>query len=654
MQTLGIDIETYSSTDLTKSGVYKYVEAKDFEILLFAYSVDEGPVQIVDLAQGEHLPETILIALTSPYVLKTAHNANFERVCIRKHFKTHLPIDQWECTMAKSTMLGLPLSLDAVGKILKLQAQKDAAGKQLIKYFSLPCKPTKVNGQRTRNLPQHNPEKWEQFKAYCVKDVEVEQAVRGKIAFFEATKTEKVLWQIDQKINDAGILVDPRLVHNAIKLDYLHQQELTEEAKRITGLNNPNSVAQLKSWLLDNGINAPSLNKASIAESIDDIEDPSVRRLLELRQEMSKTSVKKYLAMTKAVCPDNRIRGLLQYYGANRTGRWAGRLVQVQNLPKNTEELFGNKMVDLDLARTLVLDADHDALKFLFDSVPDTLSQLIRTAFVASPGHRFIVADFSAIEARVIAWLAGEKWRLDVFNTHGKIYEASAAQMFKVPIETITKGSPLRQKGKVAELALGYQGGPNALLKMGALKMGLVEEELPKLVAMWRQANRKITAYWETVEDAAINAMTDGSTSISHDIRFIKEKGILFIELPSKRRLSYLRPQLRPNKFGGQSLFYEGMDQTTKQWGLQQTYGGKLVENIVQAVARDVLADAMLRLHRIGYKIVMHVHDEIVSEMPEGKGSTQEVDRIMGTPIPWAKGLPLKAESYETLYYKKD
>jgi DNA polymerase bacteriophage-type len=652
MQTLGIDIETYSSVDLSKSGVYRYVEAPDFEILMFAYSVDEGPVKIVDLAKGEQLPEKILIALTSPYVLKTAHNANFERVCIRKHFKTDLPIDQWQCTMAKSTMLGLPLSLDAVGKILKLQAQKDAAGKALIKYFCVPCKPTKVNGGRTRNLPEHNPEKWEQFKAYCVRDVEVEQAIRSKISFFEATRTEKTLWHIDQTINDTGILVDPELVHNAIRLDHLHQQELTLEAKRITGLDNPNSVTQLKSWLLENGIDAPSLNKATIAESIDDVTDPTVRRVLELRQEMSKTSVKKYLAMTKAVCPDNRVRGLLQYYGANRTGRWAGRLVQVQNLPRN-------EMQDLDIARQLVRSGDLDSLEILFDSVPDTLSQLIRTAFVASPGHRFIVADFSAIEARVIAWLAGEKWRLDVFNTHGKIYEASASQMFKVPLESVTKGSDLRQKGKMSELALGYQGGPAAITLIEISnktpkEKRIPEEELPRLVAMWRQANKKIVSYWSTVEDAAINAMTDGPTSINHGIRFIKEKGILFIELPSKRRLSYLRPQLRPNKFGGLSLFYEGMDQTTKQWGLQQTYGGKLVENIVQAIARDVLADAMLRLHRIGYKIVMHVHDEVVSEMPEGKGSKQEVDKIMGTPIPWAKGLPLKAESYETFYYKKD
>jgi DNA polymerase bacteriophage-type len=678
MQTLGIDIETYSSVDLSKSGVYRYVEAPDFEILMFAYSFNDEEVKIIDLAEGERLPSHILHALTNPHVLKTAHNANFERTAISKFFKTNLPIDQWECTMAKSTMLGLPLSLDAVGKILKLQAQKDAAGKALIKYFCVPCKPTKVNGGRTRNLPQHNPEKWEQFKAYCVRDVEVEQAIRSKISFFEATRTEKTLWHIDQTINDTGILVDPELVRNAIQLDRLHQQKLTSEAVHITGLDNPNSVAQLKGWLLDQDVDAPSLNKESIAASIEGIDNEVVKRVLELRQEMSRTSVKKYLAMTKAVCSDSRVRGLLQYYGANRTGRWAGRLVQVQNLPRN-------EMQDLDIARQLVRKGDIESLEILFDSVPETLSQLIRTAFVASPGHRFIIADFSAIEARVIAWLAGERWRLDVFNSHGKIYEASASQMFKVPIAQITKGSPLRQKGKIAELALGYQGGPNALLKMGALKMGVCDEavreakqvfdydrritgfdawedykshaeqkELAKLVAMWRQANRKITAYWDTVGDAAINAITDGPTSIAHGIKFIKEKGILFIELPSKRRLSYLRPQLRPNKFGGLSLYYEGMDQMTKQWGLQQTYGGKLVENIVQAVARDVLADAMLRLNTAGYKIVMHVHDEVVMEMAEDKGSTKEVDQIMGTPIPWAKGLPLKAESYETLYYKKD
>jgi DNA polymerase len=393
--------------------------------------------------------------------------------------------------------------------------------------------------------------------------------------------------------------------------------------------------------LLEHGINAPSLNKASIAESIEDIKDPTVKRVLELRQEMSKTSVKKYLAMTKAICPDNRIRGLLQYYGANRTGRWAGRLVQVQNLPRN-------EMQDLDIARKLVRSGDLDSLEILFDSVPDTLSQLVRTAFVALPGHRYIIADFAAIEARVIAWLAGEKWRLDVFATHGKIYEASASQMFKVPIEKVTKGSDLRQKGKMAELALGYQGGPAAITRIEISnktpkEKRIPEEELPKLVAMWRQANRKIVQYWETVEDAALNAMTDGRTSISHGVSFIKEKGILFIELPSKRRLSYLRPQLRRNKFGGMSLYYEGLDQTTKQWGIQQTYGGKLVENIVQAIARDVLADAMLRLHDKGYKIVMHVHDEIVMEMPEGKGSTKEVDKVMGETIPWAKGLPLQS-----------
>jgi DNA polymerase len=647
MQTLAIDIETFSSTDLTKSGVYRYTEAEDFEILLFAYAVDDGPAQIVDLVQGEHLPEKILLALTSPYVLKTAHNANFERTCIRKHFKTDLPVEQWDCTMAKSTMLGLPLALDAVAKILKLEQQKESNGKALIRYFSIPCKPTKVNGGRTRNLPQHDTEKWQQFKNYCLQDVVVEQAIREKISFFTPPKTEKYLWQLDQTINDTGVMVDPQFIKNAIDLDTTHKDKLTKEAVKITGLDNPNSVAQLKQWLLVEGVSAPSLNKASIAEYIPHLNEGAVKRVLELRQEMSKTSVKKYAAMAKGRCSDNRVRGLLQYYGANRTGRWAGRLVQVQNLPRN-------EMQGLDMARQLVKCGDLELLDLLFESVPDALSQLVRTAFVAPVGHRFIVADFSAIEARVIAWLAGERWRLDVFNTHGKIYEASAAHMFKVPLESVTKASPLRQKGKVAELALGYQGGPNALITMGALKMGLKEEELPKLVAMWRQANRAITRYWDTVGDAAIECVQEGKpVMIGHGIKFLVDRGILFIELPSKRRLSYLRPHLRPNKFGGQSLYYAGMNQTTKQWGLQQTYGGKLVENIVQAIARDCLADAMIRLDAAHYKIALHVHDEVVMEMPDGIGSLDEALKIMGAPIPWAKGLPLIADGFETTYYKK-
>lgn len=649
MRTLGIDIETFSSVDLKKSGVYPYVESPDFEILLFAYAFDYDPVQIIDLAQGEQLPDEIAEALQDPKVLKTAHNANFERTAIRKFFKMILPVNQWECTMTTASMLGLPLSLDAAAKALKLSHQKDTAGKNLIRYFSVPCKPTKTNGQRTRNLPQHDLEKWNQYKGYCVQDVVVEREIRRKVSFFNVPATEKKLWQLDQTINDRGILVDPEFVKNAIALDYQHNQDLTKEAIEITSLDNPNSVAQLKKWLEDaTGEQVTSLNKKEIPKLLESTACETTKRVLQLRQEMSKTSIKKYAAMQNARCSDSRIRGLLQYYGANRTGRWAGRLVQVQNLRKND-------LPDLDTARELVKGLSLDWLQLLYGSVPDVLSQLIRTAFVAKKGHRFIVADFSAIEARVIAWLAGEKWRLDVFNTHGKIYEASAAQMFKVPIESITKGSDLRQKGKVAELALGYQGGPNALITMGALDMGIAMDDLEDIVHRWRAANPAIKRYWYTIGNAAIECVESGEpVNCSHGIRFLMEKGVLFIELPSKRRLAYMRPKVIDKGDGFKQLFYQGMDQTTKRWGYQTTYGGKLVENIVQAAARDCLANAMLRVDQAGYKIVMHVHDEIVCEMPYGKGSVEEINSIMGADILWAKGLPLTADSYETEYYKKD
>lgn len=652
MKYLEIDIETFSSADLKKAGMYAYTEAPDFEILLFAYAVDFGEVHVVDLAQGESLPEKILIALTSPYVLKIAHNAAFERTAIRKHYKTALPVEQWLCTMAYAAQLGLPLSLDAAAKALKLPAEKDASGKALIKYFTMPCKPTKANGGRTRNLPEHAPEKWQQFKDYNRQDVIVERGILEKIRFFEIPEMEKRLWCLDQKINDAGVMVDQQFVKNAIRIDLTHKEILTKEAVALTGLDNPNSVAQLKNWFIGNcNYEINSFNKEAIPEVMDAVKDMEVpKRVLELRQEMSKTSIKKYAAMASAVCRDGRIRGLLQYYGANRTGRWAGRLVQVQNLKRIDDDFTSS----IDLARNLVREGDLDMLELLFESVPDVLSQLIRTAFVAPEGSRFIVVDFSAIEARVIAWLAGEKWRLDVFSTHGKIYEASAAQMFRIPIEDVTKGSEYRQKGKIAELALGYGGGPGALIQMGALRKGLTEDELPKLVAMWRNANRKIVNYWYEVENAAYAAVNDRTTTtIRHGIKFFMEKGVLFIQLPSGRRLSYLRPQIRDNRFGGESIVYEGMNQTTKQWGRQETYGGKLVENLCQAIARDCLADAMLRLDAAGYKIVMHVHDEIVMETPEGKGSLKEVEQIMGTPIPWAKGLPLAADGFESEYYKK-
>lgn len=648
MQELGIDIETYSSNDLIKSGVYKYVEASDFEVLLFAYKIDNDDVHLIDIASGDDLPDQILNALTDKTVLKTAYNANFERTCISKFFGLYLDPRHWECSMAKASMLGLPLSLDAAAKALKLQQTKDAAGKALIKYFSIPCKPTKANGSRTRNHPIHDLEKWEKFRYYCIQDVNVEQAIRDKIAFYAIPVNEKKLWWLDQKINDKGVLLDPVFIRNALNIDSNNTEKLTTEAIKLTGLENPNSAAQLKEWISDaTGEEVNKLTKESVHELLKQADSEIVKHVLQIRQEMAKTSVKKYESMRNIICKDDRVRGLLQYYGANRTGRWAGRLVQVQNLPQN-------HLLDLDLARELVRDNDPEMLELLFGNIPDTLSQLIRTSFVAPSGSRFIVADFSAIEARVIAWLAGERWRLDVFNTHGKIYEASAAHMFKVPIEQITKGSTLRQKGKVAELALGYQGGPNALITMGALKMGIAEEELPKLVAMWRHSNKAIVQLWNTVEEAAIGAVHGDPSTIKYGIRFFTDKNIFFIMLPSGRVLSYLRPRLKPNKFGGESLCYEGMNQTTKQWGFQDTYGGKLVENIVQAVARDCLADAMLRLDEAGYNLVMHVHDEVVMEMPYDKGSIEEVNKIMGQTILWAKGLPLKAESYETEFYKKD
>lgn len=649
MRTLSIDIETYSGTDLKEVGVYKYVEASDFAILLFAYAFDGEPVRLVDLASGEQLPAEVEDALTDEDILKTAFNANFERTCIAKHFNITLPPEQWECTMVKASMLGLPLSLEVVARVLKLEQEKMSSGKALIRFFSLPCKPTKANGQRTRNLPEHDAAKWSEFGQYCVQDVVVEREIRKKISFFSMPAQEEKLWQLDQQINDTGVLLDPVLIKNAIRIDSLYRVRLTEEAIELTGLDNPNSAAQLKTWIgAETGTTVEKLTKEEVPVLLENTDCQIVKRVLNIRQEMSKTSVKKYEAMSAAICTDNRVRGLLQFYGANRTGRWAGRLVQVQNLPRIS-------LKDLDLARVTVKSNDSDMLEMLFGNVPDTLSQLIRTAFIAPDGHRFIVSDFSAIEARVIAWLAGERWRLEVFKTHGKIYEASASQMFKIPIDQIKKGSDLRQKGKVSELALGYQGGPNALIKMGALTMGLTEEELPKLVAMWRNANKAIVNFWETTENAAIRAVEEGVPMvIQHGIRFHVEKGILFITLPSGRRLAYLRPRLVPSKFGGFSLAYEGMNQTTKQWCKQDTYGGKLVENIVQAVARDCLAHAMLAVNKAEYKIIMHVHDEVVLEVPAGFGSVAEVNSIMSQPIPWAKGLPLAAESFETNYYKKD
>lgn len=594
MTALSIDLETYSDLDINKVGVYKYVESPAFEILLFAYAFDNEGVTLIDFTKGEVLPQDVLRALTDMSILKTAFNANFEMTCIEKHFNIQCLPQQWECTMVKALTLGLPTSLAMVSNALKFKEDKRKMkeGKDLIRYFCGPCKPTKTNGIRTRNLPEHAPEKWETFVAYCKQDVVVEREIRQKLSRYETTKREKQLWDLDQKINDRGVEVDTVLVEAAIELDQEYTNSLKREAKELTGLKNPNSVAQLKKWISGKvGFEVNSLNKDSIPELKEKTNNPDVIRLLELRQKMSKTSVKKYKAIKVSKGSDNRVRGLLQFYGANRTGRWAGRLVQVQNLPRN-------KIKDLDLARELVRDRELDILDFAYGNVPDILSQLIRTAFIPKDGCRFIVSDFSAIEARVIAWLAKESWRIDVFNTHGKIYEASASQMFSVPVDSITKDDPLRQKGKIAELALGYGGSVGALTSMGALEQGLEEDELQPLVTTWRQANPNITKFWWDCDKAAKKAIKERTTvSMQFGIKFIYDPGVLFIQLPSGRKLAYIRPKIEPHQtFSGDKITYEGMNQTTKKWERINTYGPKIVENIVQAVARDCLREAMFNV----------------------------------------------------------
>lgn len=957
MRTLGIDIETYSSVDLIKAGVYAYTSAPDFEILLFAYAFDDESIQIVDLARGEKLTAELLATLTDDSIIKTAYNANFERTCLSTYLKKPLLSNAWRCTAVQSAMLGLPLHLAGVAKVLKLDEQKMGEGKALIRYFSIPCKPTKVNSGRTRNLPSHAPDKWTTFKDYCKRDVEVEQAIRKKLEKYPISDNEHALWVLDQQINDRGILVDTQLVHNAIQCDKRYRTGIFEEAKELTGLDNPNSVAQLKEWLLGNGVEVESLSKKAVSE-MESNTDGEIQRLLQLRQEMAKTSIKKYNAIRRAICPDNHVRGLLQFYGANRTGRWAGRLIQIHNLPQN-------HLPDLELARDIVKDGDFDFLELMFESVPGVLSELIRTAFIAPKGHRLIVADFSAIEARVIAWLAGEKWVTDTFKGHGKIYEMTASRMFDVPFESIVKGNPeyeMRAKGKVATLACiaegqlvltdqglvpiervtlshkvwdgvafvkhdgvlykgerevisyagliatkdhlvwiegqskpvrfdyaaasgahlvpsgngrqaiwvgedyqsgktldkdleqlsnvnpmcklqgntvddhcqfnkgtiqrvskmfatkeapalarpkvncgkttlhqpkrcrlrklrsarhtvqfpqcirgrtvdhrkfrfarqksgvrqnrqqwslrgrefalgnsceefgqsshnrfvglepsrmalckkcnykktfkgheqrtdycgsnrsrrnetqepaahsskvrvydllnvgkhnrftvsnclvhncGYQGGVNALVAMGAIDMGLKEEELDGLVKAWRRANSNIVKYWYAVEDAAKKAVAKRQPSVVGKVKFHVESGILFITLPSGRKLSYIKPKMEINKFGREAISYEGIGEN-KQWCRMGTYGGRLVENIVQAIARDCLAVAMLRIDKAGYKIAMHVHDEVVITAPVGKGSLEDVCGIMGQPISWADGLPLRAAGFEAEFYKKD
>lgn len=657
MKHLSIDIETYSSVDIKKSGMYKYALSDDFQILLFAYSIDFGEVKIIDLAKGEILPEVIIQALDDKNIIKHAYNAPFEWWCLNQAgYKTS--IEQWRDTMFHGLYCGYTAGLGATGTAIGLpqDKKKDTTGKALIKLFCVPCKPTKKNGGRLRNLPHHEPEKWELFKNYCIQDVVTETEIYKRLSNFPVPQEEQDLWVLDQKINAYGVKIDTELVRGALNINNVITAELTEEAVQITKLDNPNSAAQLGKWLKEKtGQDIENLQKGTVSELIGSLEDKEAVRVLEIRQELAKTSIKKYVAMEEAICPDGRIRGLLQFYGANRTGRWAGRLVQVQNLPRNYLET-------LDYAREIVKSQDANFLKLVYGNVSDTLSQLIRTAFVPSEGHKFVVADFSAIEARVIAWLAGEQWRQEVFATHGKIYEASASQMFGVPIELIKKGNPeyaLRQKGKVAELALGYGGSSGALIAMGALDMGLEEKELPDVVRRWRNANKRITDLWYGIENAVIKLMETGETQglkgiiFSREIDLIYGQDFLTIKLPSGRKLFYPKPHLKENRFGSNALHYFGVNQTTKKWEVQETYGGKLVENIVQAISRDCLAVTLKRLESEGLQTVMHIHDEAVIDA-DLNVDLDKVCELMGQPIEWAPGLLLKAAGFESSYYMKD
>lgn len=663
MRHLSIDIETFSSVDIKKSGMYKYVQSPDFQVLLFAYSVDFGPVHCLDLAQGETIPSDIRALLFSPDVLKHAYNAAFEWYCLSKHFglgsSTGLRpgawLHEWRCTMMHGLYCGYTAGLGPTGEALGIPQDKRklGVGGSLIRTFCVPTKPSKKNGMRTRTLPHHEPEKWELFKQYCAGDVVAEMEILQRLSVFPVPDQEQQLWELDQRINAKGLACDMQLVEGALAVDEQVSGELREEAIRLTGLDNPKSVQQLSKWLTEEiGEEVDNLRKETVSGLIDGLDDGKAKRVLEIRQELSKTSTKKYQAMQNAACADGRIRGLLQFYGANRTGRWAGRLVQIQNLPRNY-------LSTLEFARQLVIDRKIDMLKLMYGNVPDTLSQLIRTAFMAPDGKVLLVADYSAIEARVIAWLAGEQWRLDVFNTHGKIYEASASAMFGVPLEAIGKGSDLRQKGKVAELALGYQGSKGALISMGALDMGLTEEELPEIVMRWRNANRRIVDLWFSLEAAALQVMETGQMVGVKGLIFAREshhstqQDFFTIQLPSGRKLYYAKPFLKENDFGKPALHYWGMDQVKKKWTVLSTYGGKLTENVVQAIARDCLAVSLTKVDQAGYKTVLHVHDELGIEAD----SPYELDRvleIMAEPIPWAPGLPLKGDGFTTQFYMKD
>ena len=660
IKTLSLDLETYSSVSLKKAGVYPYAESPDFEILLFGYSVNGGPVHVVDIARGEQIPEPVLSALTDDTVIKWAFNASFERICLSywlqrhhpEHFKSYsIPGDSvqnylnpeaWRCSMVWSAYMGLPLSLEGVGTVLKLDDQKLSEGKDLIRYFCAPCAPTKSNGGRTRNLPAHAPDKWSLFKKYNQRDVEVEMAIQQRLRRYPVPDFVWEEYHLDQEINDRGIAIDMGVVENAICLDERSKAELSDKMKSCTSLENPNSVMQLKAWLSEHGMETDSLGKKAVVSMLKDA-PADLRKVLELRLRLSKSSVKKYTAMQDTLCADGRARGMFQFYGANRSGRWAGRHIQLQNLPQN-------RLPDLEEARSLVKAGDYDALQLLYEDIPDTLSQLIRTAFVPKEGYKFIVSDFSAIEARVLSFLAGETWRVEVFETGGDIYCASASQMFHVPVEKHGQNAHLRQKGKIAELALGYGGSVGALKAMGALEMGLQEKELQPLVASWREATPKIVQFWWDVDRAAKEAIQLRTEAETHGIRFIYQSAMLFIELPSGRRLSYVKPRIGENQFGGEAITYEGTG-GTKKWERIESYGPKIVENITQAISRDILAYAIRTLSHCF--IVAHVHDELIIECPKAVSLKTICDQMGRTP-PWIKGLSLRADGYETMFYKKD
>lgn len=646
IKSMSIDLETFSDVDLSKCGVYRYVESPAFEILLFAVSINGGEVVVYDLAQGEKIPEEILSALTDNTVIKWAFNASFERVCLSRYLGLssgeYLDPSPWRCSMIWAAYMGLPLSLAGSGAVLGLSEQKLKEGKDLIRYFCIPCAPTKSNGGRTRNLPVHAPEKWELFKAYNKRDVEVEMSIQNKLHKFPVPDFVWNEYCLDQQINDRGIALDMSVVNNAILFDERSKAMLSAKMQELTSLDNPNSVSQMKQWLSENGLNTDTLGKKAVAELIKTA-PKSLVEVLELRQKLAKSSVKKYQAMKYAVCSDGRAHGMFQFYGANRSGRWAGRLIQLQNLPQN-------HISDLEQARELVKSGNYTAMELLYDDIPDTLSQLIRTAFVPKTGMKFIVSDFSAIEARVLSWFAGEQWRLDVFTKGGDIYCASASQMFRVPVEKHGVNGHLRQKGKIAELALGYGGSVGALKSMGALEMGLSEDELQPLVDMWRSSNPNIVSFWWEVDRCVKQAVKERIPTETHGVRFLYQSGMLFITLPSGRRLFYVKPRIGENMFGGESVTYEGVG-SAKKWERIESYGPKFVENIIQAVSRDILCYAMKTLK--DYRICGHVHDELIIECPTDTNLSEICERMGRTP-PWAKGLPLRADGYECGFYKKD